>query len=334
MKLILVTDAWHPQVNGVVTTLSSIVKDIEQRGHEVFVIEPRLFKTVSLPFYSEIKISLNRRKVKELLQSLVFDHIHIATEGPLGFAARSYLVKNKISFSSSIHTKFPEYLEKYIFLPPRFGYKIMRWFHAPASKTLVNTQSQIEDLYGRGFKNLKLWCRAFDKGLFFPRARKAIEPYLLYVGRVSKEKNIEAFLRFDSSYKKVVVGGGPMLLDYKKRYPNVDFKGPKFGEELAQIYSDAKVFVFPSLTDTFGVVMLEAIACGTPVAAYPVTGPKDLLVSGRNGEVHKNLGKAIEKALSIDSQSCCSSISQYSWKKVADVFLESLVFANDLSKQS
>ncbi len=324
MKIVIVTDAWFPQVNGVVTTLNFLKKELEKQNYQVDIIHPGLFRTSSFSIYPEISLAMNPWKVKNYINEDM-DYLHIATEGPLGLFARNFAIRNNIEFTTAIHTKFPEYLKKILFIPLSLTYGYLKWFHGPTPKTLVNTNSQIEELSSIGFKNLVLWSRAIDRNIFYPRKKLSNKDYLLYVGRISKEKNLEDFLNLDTIKQKIVVGSGPMLNEYKKNYRTVEFVGPKFENELAQYYSDASVFVFPSKTDTYGIVMIEALACGTPVAAYPVTGPKDIIINEINGYLHHDLLTAVSLAENINSKFCEESIESLSWSNVANTFLGTLI---------
>ena len=324
MKIVIVTDAWFPQVNGVVTTLNFLKKELEKQNYQVDIIHPGLFRTSSFSIYPEISLAMNHWKVKNYINEDM-DYLHIATEGPLGLFARNFAIRNNIEFTTAIHTKFPEYLKKILFIPLSLTYGYLKWFHGPTHKTLVNTNSQIEELSSIGFKNLVLWSRAIDRNIFYPRKKLSNKDYLLYVGRISKEKNLEDFLNLDTIKQKIVVGSGPMLNEYKKNYRTVEFVGPKFENELAQYYSDASVFVFPSKTDTYGIVMIEALACGTPVAAYPVTGPKDIIINEINGYLHHDLLTAVSLAENINSKFCEESIESLSWSNVANTFLGTLI---------
>ena len=323
MKILIATDAWTPQVNGVVTTLTSLVSKLSE-NHEVKVIEPSLFTSLPIPVYPEIRASIDVFNSKKILKDFQPDAIHISTEGPIGIYLRNYLVRKRIPFTTAVHTKFPDYLKDLMGLPTSITNEFLKWFHSGAVRTLVNTPSHQIELESIGIQNLKIWNRAIDKSIFRPLLLEEVDPYYLYVGRVSKEKNLEAFFRLDLDLPKVVVGEGPQLKEYKKKFPDVNFIGYKFGDELAEIYSNARVKVFPSLTDTFGLVMLEANACGTPVAAYPVTGPIDVISSGLNGYYDQDLKNAIEKASSVDRTSCFDFADQYSWDNVAKQFLETL----------
>ena len=323
MKILIATDAWTPQVNGVVTTLTSLVSKLSE-NHEVKVIEPSLFTSLPIPVYPEIRASIDVFNSKKILKDFQPDAIHISTEGPIGIYLRNYLVRKRIPFTTAVHTKFPDYLKDLMGLPTSITNEFLKWFHSGAVRTLVNTPSHQRELESIGIQNLKIWNRAIDKGVFRPLLSEELDPYYLYVGRVSREKNLEAFFSLDLDLPKVVVGEGPQLKEYKKKFPDVNFIGYKFGDELAEIYSNARVKVFPSLTDTFGLVMLEANACGTPVAAYPVTGPIDVISSGLNGYYDQDLKNAIEKASSVDRTSCFDFADQYSWDNVAKQFLDTL----------
>ena len=325
MKILIVTDAWHPQVNGVVTTLSNVKKELINAGHQVDIVEPSLFKTIPLIGYSEINIVINAKRLKQYILDNSYDCIHISTEGPLGLKARLLCSKNNIDFTTAIHTKFPEYLKARINFPIEITYSYLKWFHSGAINTLVNTSSQKHELIQRGFKNLKTWGRAIDLDIFKPRTSPVDYDYLLYVGRVSHEKSIEDFLKIKSHLKKVVIGKGPQLSQLKSKYPDVLFLGYKYKEDLAQWYSGASCFVFPSKTDTYGIVMIESLACGTPVAAYPVTGPIDVILNNLNGYLSDDLEYAIQKAIKVNSNSCISFAKKHSWKKVTNQLLEALI---------
>ena len=326
MKILLVTDAWKPQVNGVVTTLENLVKKLSI-NNDVKIIEPNSFVSVSIPFYKEIKLSLNVFKIKKIINDFHPDLVHIATEGPLGLYARKVCLVEKLKFSSSYHTNFPLYLKKMLGIPVQFTNRFERWFHNAACVTFVNTPSHKKELEEIGIKKLALWSRGIDENIFFPTPNDSNNSYYLYVGRVSKEKNLESFLSLELDKKKVVVGDGPSLKSLKKKYPDVEFLGYKFGRELAEIYSNACVKVFPSRTDTFGIVIIEANACGTPVAGYPVTGPIDVVKNGENGYLNKDLHQAIKQAQKIDPKSCIAYSKKYSWDEVASNFISSVTTA-------
>jgi glycosyltransferase involved in cell wall biosynthesis len=301
MKLLIVTDAWDPQTNGVVTTLRHVIAELELEGIEVTVVHPGMFKTLPLPSYAEIRIAINPWRVGRIIVQARPDTIHIATEGTLGVAARLFLTRHSIPFSTSLHTKFPEYVAQRIGLPLSIGYRMLRWFHRPAYATLVTTASHQRELEHWGLRRLIIWGRGVDTEVFKPRLRRArSRPRLLYVGRIAVEKNLEAFLAMPFDADKVIVGDGPARAELQNRYPDAEWAGYRYGRELADYYADADAFVFPSRTDTFGLVMLEAMACGTPVAAYPVTGPADVVLDGINGALDADLQRATARALKVD----------------------------------
>ena len=262
---------------------------------------------------------------KSILKSFKPDAIHISTEGPIGIYLRNYLVRKKIPFTTAVHTKFPDYLKDLMGLPTSITNEFLKWFHSGAEKTLVNTQSHKKELEQIGLKNLKLWKRAVDQNIFMPLQGFNERSYYLYVGRISKEKNLEAFFDLNLEFPKFVVGEGPQFKEYKKKYPSINFLGYKFGKELAEIYSKARVMVFPSLTDTFGLVMLEANACGTPVAGYPVTGPIDVISQGKNGFYAEDLKVAVEKAEKVNPEDCVTYANQFSWDQVTKDFINTLI---------
>ena len=318
MKLLLVTDAWEPQTNGVVTTLQHARLGLGRLGIDTTVIHPGLFRTLPVPSYPEIRIAIDPWRVARMIAAERPDTIHIATEGPLGLAARRYVVRRGIPFSTSLHTKFPEYVAARTGLPLSIGYKFLRWFHRPSVATLVTTNSLRRELEGRGLERLVVWGRGVDTEQFSPRRRRTrSKPRLLYVGRVAVEKNLEAFLEQPCDATKVVVGDGPARAALEARFPNVEWAGYRYGAELADYYANADVFVFPSRTDTFGLVMLEAMACGTPVAAFPVTGPIDVVVEGVNGALDADLGRAIRRALTIDRTQCRRFALANGWNAIA-----------------
>ena len=280
----MVTDAWEPQTNGVVRTLQNVIARLRDRGMDILVVEPGAFRTFPCPGYPEVRLVANPWRLGDLLERWAPDMVHLATEGPLGLAARAYLTRRRLSFTTSLHTKFPEYVSARLPVPVDWGYAYLRWFHRPAARVLVTTESHRRELEDRHLSHLVVWGRGVDTELFrpMPRAPRS-KPRLLYVGRVSVEKNVEAFLELDVDAEKIVVGDGPQRAELERRYPSARWLGYLRGPALVRCYADADVFVFPSRTDTFGLVMLEAMACGTPVAAYPVTGPVDVvtLATGR-----------------------------------------------------
>lgn len=333
MRILIISDAWTPQVNGVVRTLLTLSEKLADRGHEVFAITPNDFRTMPCPTYPEIPLALlPGAKVGHMIERFRPCVIHIATEGPLGLAARRYCLKRDIPFTTAFHTKFPEYIQARTRLPLSVGYKAVRWFHGPARCVMVATQGIEDELARWGVTNVRRWGRGVDTDLFAPDpdARALFgegerdRPVFLYVGRVAVEKNIGAFLDLDLPGRKVVVGGGPQLDMLKRRYPGVTFTGPKFGAELARHFAAADVFVFPSLTDTFGLVVLEALSCGTPVAAFPVAGPKDVIGDAPVGVLDQDLRKAALAALEISREACRTFALANNWDRSVDQFLENL----------
>ncbi|MGB3221812.1 MAG: glycosyltransferase family 1 protein [Desulforhopalus sp.] len=328
-KIAIVTDAWHPQINGVVTTLTRTVKDLIDFGYQVKTITPQAYPTVRCPTYPEISIALARPKsIANDLFSFRPNCIHIATEGPLGWAARSICKRRRFAFSTSYHTRFPEYLRMRLPVPLRLTYKIVKAFHNAAENTMVASKTLMQELHSRGFTRTSLWSRGVDTHLFRPGKKDSISsvrPVFMYVGRVAVEKNIEAFLKLDLPGSKYVVGDGPVRESLSRKYPRVCFTGFRTGQELRDLFAAADVFVFPSLSDTFGVVLLEAMASGVPVAAYPVTGPIDTVINGVNGYLDNDLRQAALKALTVSPLSCREFAKQYSWKACSSQFLNNLI---------
>ena len=328
MQLALVTDAWAPQVNGVVRTLQRTRAELERLGHRVDVISPDQFRTIPCPTYPEIRLALwPGRKVYRELDALKPDAIHIATEGPLGRAARAWCLKRRLPFTTAYHTRFPEYVAARLAVPLSWTYAIVRRFHAPATRVMVATQSIESELVERGFANISRWTRGVDLELFHPGERAPLDlprPIHLYVGRVAVEKNIGAFLDLQLPGSKVVIGDGPQLAALKAQYPGVHFLGAKYGPDLARHVAAGDVFVFPSLTDTFGLVMLEAMACGLPVAAFPVAGPKDVVREGEVGALDWDLAKAVERALALPPAACRLYAQGFSWEAATRQFLANL----------
>lgn len=340
MKFVLVTDAWEPQVNGVVRTWQHVTREMRKLGHETHVLNPAMFKTFGAPRYPEIRLAiLPGRSLRRMLNELKPDAIHIATEGPLGMAARKYCVKNNIQFTTSYHTQFPHYLRQYFGIPKTLSYKFIRWFHGQANHTLVPTKQVGKELNNNGLANIIVWSRGVDTELFktdydVPENIKDLpKPIFVYAGRIAIEKNIEAFLRLDLPGTKLVIGDGPPKESLQKQYPDTTFVGYKFGEELAAHYAAGDVFVFPSKTDTFGVVMLEANACGLPIAAYPVTGPIDVVLQGQTGYVYKDLRQAAIDALKLDKQPCIAYAHRNSWAKCAQTVIDHLAIKQGMSKE-
>ncbi len=324
-SLLIVTDAWYPQVNGVVRSIEKVAEQLRAEGVEVSLITPAEYRTMPMPGYAEIGLSLTTSgPVIKRIEALKPEAIHIATEGPLGPIARNYCVKKRLPFSTAYHTQFPEYLRARLPFPLRASYALIRWFHRPATACLVGTPYLKACLVERGFTNTEVWTKGVDTTLFNPAKRTALPypgPVFLYVGRVAVEKNIEAFLRLDLPGTKLVVGDGPMFKALKAAYPAVTFLGALHGEELAHYFASADAFVFPSRTDTFGLVLLEALASGTPVAAYPVTGPIDVIGKAPVGVLDSDLRTAALGALDTPRAFCRTYAEGYSWAKSADQFM-------------
>jgi len=333
MKIAIVTDAWSPQVNGVVTTLQRTSAALEQRGHEVRVLSSQTHFTIPCPTYPEIRLALwPAKRLAAELDEFAPDAIHVATEGPLGMAAARYCTERRLQFTTSYHTQFPQYVRKRLPIPTRLTYALLRRHHSQARRTLVATEHQRRELVAHGFKNVVLWSRGVDTNLFRPYGRDHLQharPIFAYLGRVAVEKNVAAFLELDLPGTKIVIGDGPDRALLERQYPKAVFLGFKFGVELAQVLSSADVFVFPSRTDTFGLVLLEAMACGTPVAAYPVTGPIDVVAPGVTGVLDEDLGKAALAALAIDREGCRRAAAEWTWERASAQFFGHLVQTRD-----
>ncbi len=330
-RILIVSDAWRPQVNGVVRTLQTVAGELTALGHTVDVIGPDRFWTLPCPTYPDIRLSVfSRRRLGKMIEAFAPDALHIATEGPLGQAARAWAVRRGCAFTTAFHTRFPEYVQARTGLPPGLLYAWLRRFHGAGQGMMVATASLRAELAERGFRHVRAWSRGVDLELFRPEPREAWElprPIFAYVGRVAIEKNIRAFLDLNLPGSKLVVGGGPQLRRLQREYPGTHFAGPRHGAPLARAYAGADVMVFPSVTDTFGLVILEALACGTPVAAYPVTGPKDVLgeAAGNVGAVDADLRAAALRALDADRAACRAHAERFSWRACAEMFLASLV---------
>lgn len=328
-RILIVSDAWFPQVNGVVRTLATVAGELRAMGHTVDVIGPDRFRTLPCPTYPDIRLALRpSRRLAEMIAAFRPDALHIATEGPLGLAARRWARRSGARFTTAFHTRFAEYLRARTGMPLRPTYAWLRRFHRAAAATMVATDSLRAELAGRGFGGLVAWSRGVDTSLFHPQPGTDFglqHPVFLYVGRVAVEKNIGAFLDLDLPGSKLVVGDGPQLARLARRYPAVRFAGRLEGAALAAAYAGADVFVFPSRTDTFGLVLLEALACGTPVAAFPVTGPRDVLGTAPVGVLDWDLRAAALRALTLDRAACRAFAEGFSWRASAETFLARLV---------
>ncbi|MEO1065743.1 MAG: glycosyltransferase family 1 protein [Pseudomonadota bacterium] len=329
MKIVIVTDAWYPQINGVVRTLERTCTELQKAGHEVKLISPEGFYTFPCPTYPEIRLSIAvASTLAPEIDAFAPDHVHIATEATLGMAARRYCLSQGIAFTTSYHTRFPEYISARFPIPERWMYAYLRNFHNFGRGCMVATPSLRRELEAQGFTNLLMWSRGVDASFYHPDKKIDLGfegPVQLYVGRVAVEKNIDSFLSCETPGTKVVVGDGPAREDLQKRFPDAKFLGAKTGEALAAVYASADVFVFPSKTDTFGIVMLEALASGVPVAAYPVMGPADVIGERRDiGVLDNNLTNAIETALSCDRDACRLFAEERSWAATAQLFIDNI----------
>jgi glycosyltransferase involved in cell wall biosynthesis len=328
LRILLATDAWTPQVNGVVMTLRNTIRGVEAAGHSVEVIGPDRFRSIPCPTYPEIRLALRPYPgFSDLARRFAPDVVHIATEGPVGLAARKFCLREKLAFTTAYHTRFPEYVHARIRLPLAFTYEWLRRFHAPAHAMMVATPAIRADLERRNFRNVVMWTRGVDTELFRPGAPLENDwsrPVFMYVGRVAVEKNIGAFLGLELPGTKVVVGDGPQREALRRRFPSVVFTGAKIGEELAAHFRSADVLVFPSRTDTFGLVLLEAMASGTPAAAFPVEGPVDVVDPGRSGVLSEDLRAAALAALELSRDEVRRHALEFSWERATAQFLDNL----------
>jgi glycosyltransferase involved in cell wall biosynthesis len=332
MRIAIATDAWSPQINGVVTTLRHTRDVLTRSGHDVLMVTPEGRRTVPCPSYPEIRLSLfPGRAIRRDLDEFRPDCVHIATEGTLGLAARRYCLRRRIAFTTAYHTQFPEYIRARFPIPLRWTVALMRWFHKAAACTMVATPTMRNTLRQRGFTNLSNWSRGVQTNLFTPAEPVAYDlagPVWIYVGRVSVEKNIEQFLQLSLPGSKVIIGDGPDRMRLAATYPDCHFLGYKTGRDLARHIAGGDVFVFPSRTDTFGLVMLEAMACGLPVAAFPVTGPIDVVRRDETGCLHEDLATACFKALELNRDDCRQYAVSRSWERATQQFLDNLVPAD------
>ncbi|MGP4804715.1 bifunctional monoglucosyl/glucuronosyl diacylglycerol synthase [Agrobacterium cavarae] len=333
-RITIVTDAWHPQVNGVVRSIENTNVELERMGVEVRMVTPQSFHSIPCPTYPEIRLSVaSYRRVSKEIEKSQPSYVHIATEGPLGFMARRWCIKHGMGFSTSYHTRFPEYVAARFPVPESWLYGFVRWFHNGGSACMVATPSLETELQSKGVKNLKRWSRGIDAKLFRPRQKEERpfglpRPIFMTIGRVSVEKNLPEFLDLDLRGSKVVVGDGPARAELQQKHPDVLFTGVKTGEELAKAYAQADVFVFPSKTDTFGNTILEALSSGVPVAAFPVTGPLDILGGHpKAGALSSDLRKACLAALDCSPEAALAVSRNYSWEKASRQFLDNVTSA-------
>ena len=328
MRILIATDAWQPQVNGVVRTLTMTAAAARIQGVEISFLTPQSFRTVPMPFYRDLRLALpSPFKIARLIAEAAPDNIHIATEGPIGLAVRRYCRRRGVPFTTSFHTRFPEYVSARLPIPKSVVWRALRWFHGESRAVMAATPALATELRGRGFRNVVLWPRGVDTTVFHPRETSTglAKPVFLSVGRLAVEKNLEAFLSLDLPGTKVMVGDGPARAELQRAYPDAVFLGALHGEALAQAYASADVFVFPSLTDTFGLVMLEALASGVPVAAFPVAGPRDVIGSSSIGVLNDDLRLACLAALTIAPQDCVAFARRHSWDSAARIFIDNIV---------
>ncbi len=325
MKVLVATDAWHPQINGVVRTLEALRVNVERLGGEVDFVTPEGFRSFELPTYPGLRLAVPKsREIARRIEAARPDAIHVATEGPIGFAVRRYCLARRLPFTTSFTTRFAEYASARFPVPLSWGYAVMRRFHKPAAATFVSTHSLMAELQNRGFARLRMWSRGVDTNLFDPERAILLDlprPIFVTVGRIAVEKNLDAFLALDLPGSKVVIGHGPQEAELRRRYPQAIFLGTMSGTTLAAHIAAADVFVFPSKTDTFGIVQLEALASGVPVAAYPVTGPRDVIGDAPVGALDEDLRAACLRALSMDRAACRTHALKYSWASSAGQFL-------------
>jgi glycosyltransferase involved in cell wall biosynthesis len=324
LKILVATDAWHPQVNGVVRTLTMLAKSSQGLGVDIGFLTPDLFRTVALPSYPDLRVALPRPAgIAQAIAERKPDSIHIATEGPIGLLTRRYCLKHALPFTTSFHTRFPDYVAARAPVPESWVWATLRWFHGPSRAVMAATPALATELRERGFENVVLWPRGVDTTLFHPRDVDLCMPgpIFLSVGRVAVEKNLEAFLDLDLPGTKVIVGDGPARPALQQAHPDAVFLGALEGEALASVYASADVFVFPSKTDTFGLVLLEALASGLPVAAFPVAAPRDVIGAAPVGVLDDDLRAACLAALEIPSQACVAFASRHTWEASTRAFI-------------
>jgi len=332
MRILVATDAWAPQVNGVVRCLQATIAELSGRGARVDVLSPDQFRSVPMPSYPEIRLAMvSRRAVAERLRTGRYDAVHVATEGPIGWAVRGVCQKLALNFTTSYHTRFPEYVRARAPVPERWSYALLKRFHHAGSAMMVATPTMMRELAGLGFRRIAMWSFGVDTQLFHPDYPSVLDlprPIHITVARLAVEKNLDAFLGLDLPGSKVVVGDGPARAELEARYPDVTFTGFKAGAELAALYASADVFVFPSLTDTFGLVLLEAAACGLPIAAFPVQGPRDVIGDEPVGVLGTDLKAAALAARHIPRERCRAFALRHSWAAATDQFIAGLVRAD------
>jgi glycosyltransferase involved in cell wall biosynthesis len=324
-KILVATDAWHPQVNGVVRTLTMMAEAAGSFGVEIVFLTPQSFRTFAMPSYPDLRLALpHPADIAELIARAKPDSIHIATEGPIGWLVRRYCRKYGVPFTTSFHTRFPEYVSARSPVPEGWVWRVLRWFHRPSQAVMAATPALAAELRARGFRNVVLWSRGVDTALFHPCVTDLCLPAPVYlsVGRVAVEKNLEAFLELDLPGTKLVVGDGPARRSLERKFPDAVFLGARHGKELAEIYAGADVFVFPSKTDTFGLVLLEALASGLPVAAFPVTGPRDVIGNAPVAVLKDDLREACLEALAIPARACVDFAARHTWQASARVFVD------------
>ncbi len=329
LRIAIITDAWQPQINGVVTTLTNTCKQLEKLGHTVKIFDPSLFKAIPCPGYQHFHLAfLCGPRLRPLIEQFQPDAIHITTEGPVGYAARRYCRHKKYRYTTSLHSRYPEYLKMRVGFPLFISHTYLRWFHRKSAHIMVATESLLRELSAKKYQNLVRWSLGVDTELFHPGDKSFIQdqrPIAMYTGRIAVEKNVEAFLHLELPGTKYIVGDGPQREELTNQYPDVRFVGYKQGQELARYMAAADVFVFPSKTDTFGLVLLEALACGIPVAAYSVSGPIDVISDPNVGTLDNNLQTATLKSLSLNADDCRDYALKYSWQHSARQFIENLV---------
>ncbi|MCH9698848.1 MAG: glycosyltransferase family 1 protein [Gammaproteobacteria bacterium] len=329
MRIAIITDAWHPQINGIVTTLVNTVQELIKLDHTVQVFDSAPFKTIACPGYPHFKLAfLCGPRLRPLIEQFNPDAIHIATEGPVGFAARRYCHHKGYRYTTSLHSHYPEYLKLRVGFPPIISHAYMRWFHRKSSGIMVATESLKSQFQKKGYRNFRSWTLGVNTDLFRPGDKSFLNdqrPIFIYAGRLAVEKNVEDFLQLDLPGTKYVIGDGPLYDTLKQKYSNARFVGYKTGLELTHYLAAADVFVFPSKTDTFGLVLLEALACGVPVATYPVPGPNDVIRDSKVGQLNTNLQTAALTCLTLNPHDCRQYALNYSWQQSAKAFINNLI---------